>query len=116
LKFSKKNEAHVIQINAKRLREKSLDSEAPNDGTYCLISIKDDIGFDEKYLAAKFTLFERLHSKDSYEGTGIGLSITKKIVEKHKSLVSAKSHPGGGAEFLLLLPVEQEKSVCEDGA
>lgn len=112
LKFSKRTEAPVIEINAQRLCEKSFDGAAQPDGRYCLISIRDNgIGFNEEYLANIFALFERLHSKDSYEGTGIGLAITKKIMEKHSGLVSAKSRPGAGAEFLLLLPVEQHKLV-----
>jgi len=109
LKFSKRDEAPVIQIEAQYLGEKSFDSAMKEDGAYCLISIKDNgIGFDEAYLTNIFALFERLHSKDNYEGTGIGLAITKKIMEKHNGLVSAKSRPGEGAEFLLLLPVKQE--------
>jgi PAS domain S-box-containing protein len=106
LKFSKNEEAPHILIKAQRLRERSFDSVQQEDGPYCLISILDNgIGFDEKYLASIFALFERLHSKDMYEGTGIGLAITKKIMEKHNGLVTARSHPGKGAEFLLLLPV-----------
>jgi len=109
LKFSKEGIAPVIQIKAKRLKEKSFSSSQEANGPFCLISIKDNgIGFDEKYRNQIFALFERLHSKDSYEGTGIGLAITKKIIEKHNGLVHAKSHPGGGAEFLLLLPIEQQ--------
>lgn len=109
LKFSKEKESSRIWISAKRLREKSFESREDEQGPYCLISIKDNgIGFDEKYLSHIFTLFERLHPKDNYEGTGIGLAITKKIMEKHNGLVSAKSTPGEGAEFLLLLPINQE--------
>jgi PAS domain S-box-containing protein len=106
LKFSKGGESPHILIKAYRLREKSFDSALQENGPYCLISILDNgIGFDEKYLASIFALFERLHSKDMYEGTGIGLAITKKIIEKHSGLVTARSYPGKGAEFLLLLPV-----------
>ena len=111
LKFSKPDQAPVIEIGAVNLAEKQFDSEIQQDGPYCLISIKDNgIGFDLKYLNHIFALFERLHSKDSYEGSGIGLSITKKIVEKHDGLVDARSSAGDGAEFLLLLPVSQEKN------
>jgi PAS domain S-box-containing protein len=110
LKFVKKDESPVISIRSKYVGERSFDSAEQEDGPYCIISIKDSgIGFDEKYLEHIFALFERLHSKDSYEGTGIGLAITKKIMEKHHGLVSAKSYLGKGAEFLLLLPVKQAK-------
>lgn len=109
LKFCRKDTPPVIQINAKRLKSKSFESPEDLNGSYCLIDIKDNgIGFEEKYLSNIFALFERLHSKDVYEGTGIGLAITKKIIEKHKGLITAKSRLGEGAEFLLLLPVEQE--------
>ncbi len=108
LKFSKENEAPVIIINAKRINEKSFDADEQHDGPFCIISIKDNgIGFDEKYLPKIFALFERLNPKNIYEGTGIGLAITKKIIEKHNGLIHAKSQQGYGTEFLLLLPVSQ---------
>ncbi len=110
LKFTKKGQAPLIAIQSHRLRQKSFSSAADESGPFVLISIKDNgIGFDEKYGGQIFALFERLHSKDIYEGTGIGLAITKKIIEKHNGLVSVKSRPGDGAEFLLLLPVNEEK-------
>lgn len=117
LKFSKSDEVPVIDIKARRLAERSFDSVTQRNGGYCLISIRDHgIGFDKKYGNHIFALFERLHSKHLYEGTGIGLAITKKIVEKHNGLIRAKSSPGKGAEFLLLLPVTQEKKWNDDDA
>jgi PAS domain S-box-containing protein len=110
LKFSKNHQPPHIHIKSTRHREKRFESPVQDDGPFCIISIKDNgIGFDEKYLAQIFALFERLHTKDSYEGTGIGLAITKKIMDKHNGLVSAKSHAGQGAEFLLLFPIDQRK-------
>ena len=106
LKFSNGEKDPVITITSKRIKLKSFDSEEEPDGPYCLISIKDNgIGFDQKYVTNIFTLFERLHSKNTYEGTGIGLAITNRIIEKHHGLVTAKSEPGMGAEFLFVLPV-----------
>ncbi|MRG44633.1 PAS domain-containing protein [Chitinophaga sp. SYP-B3965] len=111
LKFSKPDLAPVIEISSTYLVEKFFDGLPQPDGPYCLIRIKDNgIGFDQKYQNHIFALFERLHSKDSYEGSGIGLSITKKIIEKHDGLVHVRSTSGEGAEFLLLLPVSQEKN------
>jgi len=108
LKFSKPDQPPVIEINCRRLSNKSFDSQEEENGPYCLISIKDNgIGFDEKYVSNIFTLFERLHSKNDYEGTGIGLAITNRIIEKHHGLVTARSNDGMGAEFLILLPVSQ---------
>ena len=108
LKFSKADVQPVIKIDAKRLSERSFESPEQADGPYCLISITDNgIGFEEKYVENVFSLFERLNSKDKYEGTGIGLAIAKKIVEKHQGLITAKSKEGIGSEFCIILPVNQ---------
>lgn len=109
LKFSKAEIPPVIQIKCKRIAEKSFDSEEHEEGHFCLITIKDNgIGFDDKYVLNIFYLFERLNSKDQYEGTGIGLAIAKKIIEKHNGLITAVSREGAGAEFQIILPVTQE--------
>lgn len=111
LKFSRKEEAPRIAITAKRLAHKSFDSAEQRDGLYCLLSIKDNgIGFNEKYAANIFSLFERLHSKDQYEGTGIGLAITKKIIEKHSGLITVRSSEGNGSEFLIVLPMQKSNN------
>ena len=74
-----------------------------------MISIRDNgIGFDEKYVTNIFALFERLNSKDNYEGTGMGLAIAKKIIDKHNGLITAVSSEGKGAEFRIILPLKQE--------
>jgi PAS domain S-box-containing protein len=106
LKFSQPGLAPVITVEAKRIREKSFDSPDDADGPYCMITINDNgIGFDEKYMDHIFALFERLHSKDKYEGTGIGLAIAKKIIDKHNGLITAKSREGRGASFMIILPM-----------
>jgi PAS domain S-box-containing protein len=105
LKFSKQDLAPVINIRAKRVKEKKFDSEEDENGPYYSISIRDNgIGFDQKYKNNIFALFERLNAKDVYEGTGIGLAIAKKIMEKHNGLIGARSVEGEGAEFILILP------------
>jgi PAS domain S-box-containing protein len=109
LKFSKPGMPPVIEIRCKRVTEKSFTSEEHEEGHYCLITIKDNgIGFDDKYVHNIFYLFERLNSKDQYEGTGIGLAIAKKIIEKHNGLVTAVSREGHGAEFQIILPLSQD--------
>jgi len=106
LKFSRPDEPVNISVTSRKVAEKSLTAREDADGQYCIISIKDNgIGFDEKYLPNIFALFERLHTKDKYEGTGIGMAITKKIIENHNGLINAISSVGNGAEFLLLLPL-----------
>ena len=110
LKFSKPGETPLIEIFSKRINNKSFDAEENSTGPFCLISIKDNgIGFDEKYVSNIFDLFERLHSKDKYEGTGIGLAIAKKIIEKHQGLITATSKTGNGAEFKIILPISQSQ-------
>ena len=109
LKFSKKDEIPTINITGKIVAEKSFDSPESKKGKYCIISIKDNgIGFEEKYHSSVFAIFERLNSKESYEGTGIGMAITKKIMEKHDGLVTAQSQLGVGSDFMLLFPLTQE--------
>jgi two-component system, chemotaxis family, CheB/CheR fusion protein len=108
LKFSRPDTLPVVQISGGLIKEKSFDSPLATDGDFCRISVKDNgIGFDEKFTASIFNLFQRLHSKDKYEGSGIGLAITKKIVEKHQGLITAHSREGSGAEFIIILPVKQ---------
>ena len=108
LKFAIADVAPVIEIKSRRVSEKTFNSIEDADGPYWLISIRDNgIGFDEKYVQNIFSLFERLNSKDKYEGTGIGLAIAKKIIEKHNGIITAVSKPGEGAEFQMILPVTQ---------
>jgi light-regulated signal transduction histidine kinase (bacteriophytochrome) len=108
LKFSIPEKAPVINIKCQRLAEKSFDSPEQKDGQFLLICIKDNgIGFNEKYLTNIFALFERLNSKDTYDGTGIGLAIAKKIIDKHNGLITASSKEGKGTEFKMILPVLQ---------
>jgi PAS domain S-box-containing protein len=70
------------------------------------ITVSDNgIGFDEKYADRIFTMFERLHGRAAYEGTGIGLAICRKIAHRHGGEIRANSVPGAGAQFVVTLPV-----------
>jgi len=81
----------------------------------CRIAISDNgIGFDEKYLDRIFQVFQRLHSRSEYEGTGIGLAVCRKITDRHGGAISAKSQPGDGATFIVTLPVKQRMSDNND--
>ncbi len=69
------------------------------------------IGFDEKYLDRIFVLFQRLHGRTAYEGTGIGLAICRKIADRHGGSITAKSAPGEGSTFIITLPLNQPKEL-----
>ncbi|MBO9562087.1 MAG: PAS domain S-box protein [Niastella sp.] len=108
LKFSNPNVAPRVTISGRHLAEKSFDSADQADGPFYLISIEDNgIGFEEKYIPNIFSLFERLNAKEKYEGSGIGLAITKKIVEKHSGIMHVTSTPGQGSSFHIILPVKR---------
>jgi len=80
-------------------------------GDLCELRIRDNgIGFDEKYLDRIFTIFQRLHGKSQYEGTGVGLAVVRRIVERHHGQVTAKSSPGQGTTFIIQLPVRQKRN------
>jgi signal transduction histidine kinase len=73
----------------------------------CLIFVEDNgIGFDEKYQERIFSPFQRLHHRDRFGGTGIGLAICRKIVESHGGTITARSTPGKGALFIIALPAQ----------
>jgi signal transduction histidine kinase len=69
------------------------------------------IGIEEKYQERIFGLFQRLHPRDVFEGTGIGLALCRKIVERHGGQITAHSMPGKGTVFEVLLPLVQETPV-----
>ncbi|MGB3509245.1 MAG: PAS domain S-box protein [Microcoleaceae cyanobacterium] len=72
------------------------------------IMVSDNgIGFEEKYLDRIFTPFQRLHGKQQYEGTGMGLAICRKIVERHNGNITARSSPDRGTTFVVTLPIQQ---------
>jgi PAS domain S-box-containing protein len=99
IKYAKADTQPVIEISSE-IRD-----------TECIIYVKDNgIGFDEKYLEKIFTIFQRLHGKNEYEGTGIGLAICKKIVERHNGIISARSKVGEGSTFIVTLPLKQNGS------
>ncbi|SFD85088.1 His Kinase A (phospho-acceptor) domain-containing protein [Chitinophaga sp. CF118] len=108
LKFTRPDVTPTIHVKGERIAQKAINSFTAADGLYCRITISDNgIGFNEKYLPKIFTLFQRLHGNETYEGTGIGLAIAKKVVEKHQGIISAYSKENEGATFVLVLPIEQ---------
>ena len=71
---------------------------------YCIAVTDNGIGFEEKYAERIFQVFQRLHGKSQYAGTGIGLAICEKVVANHGGAITAQSQPGKGATFTIYLP------------
>jgi light-regulated signal transduction histidine kinase (bacteriophytochrome) len=110
LKFQPKNAKPVIKIDASIVEDPSLVSAAG----LCQITVEDNgIGFDEKYLEKVFAVFQRLHGRSEYEGTGIGLAVCRRIVDRHGGSITAHSKPDEGATFIVTLPVQQSKPETE---
>ncbi|WP_343593754.1 response regulator [Flavobacterium sp.] len=107
LKFSGTENKPEIEITSEIIADKSIDSPTSPEGQFCRITVKDNgIGFDEKYLDRIFIIFQSLNDRQTYEGTGIGLAIAKKIIDKHNGLITAKSEVGKGASFIIVLPLK----------
>jgi PAS domain S-box-containing protein len=96
LKFHHEGTAPVIRVSSQLM-----------DGK-CQINVKDNgIGFDTQYLDRIFKPFQRLHGRDEYEGSGMGLAICRRIVERHSGEITAISAPGEGTTFIVTLPINQ---------
>lgn len=114
LKYCRAGIPPLVRIYSQRLDERPPDSmdESVLARQVCQILVEDNgIGFDEKYLDRIFTVFQRLHKKGEYEGTGVGLAICRKIVDRHSGAITARSSPGEGATFVVTLPFRQPKEV-----
>ena len=105
LKFRRPEEPPVVKVEAQIV---SGPGTLPQQ--LCKLMVSDNgIGFDEKYLDRIFNVFQRLHTRSEYEGTGMGLAITKKIALHHGGEITANSQPGHGATFIVTLPVSHPK-------
>lgn len=108
LKFSKEGIPPVIKISSEFINME--DGEQ-----FCRISVSDNgIGFNDKYIDKMFAIFQRLNARESYEGTGIGLAIVKKVIEKHNGTITAYGREGEGATFVMTLPVHQTETLQLD--
>jgi PAS domain S-box-containing protein len=107
LKYSKENVAPEIYITASKVTAENEDviSLKTKDKYYRIVFRDNGIGFEQEYAEKIFILFNRLHNKNEYAGTGIGLSICRKIVENHKGYIFAEGEPNVGATFTIYLPI-----------
>jgi PAS domain S-box-containing protein len=103
LKFHRPDVPPRVSVSAK-LKKSTLHRE----GEYEITIADNGVGFDEKYLDRIFAVFQRLHSRESYEGTGIGLAVCRKIVERHGGTITARSTLGEGSTFIITLPVPKK--------
>ncbi len=108
IKFQKPNVPLFIEIKSKLYPAKAgFDPHPPGEHGFVKISIRDNgIGFDEKYLNKAFALFQKIHHTPNDEGTGVGLPICQKIVERHCGYIRAKSTPGKGTTIIVTLPLK----------
>ena len=112
IKFRKPSEQLVINVDCHEYNFKDYPQlPLEKNMKYVKIQVKDNgIGFDQEFSQRIFMIFQRLHGKVEYQGSGIGLAICKKIVENHNGFIFADGTPGGGASFTILLPETQTQS------
>lgn len=111
LKFRKPSTSPVVKITAEKInkQDKRFAASMPANGDYYKISVTDNgIGFDQQYADEIFVVFKRLHSYHEFKGTGVGLSICKKIVENHNGFIMAEGKIDDGATFIIGLPEKPE--------
>ncbi|WP_299322752.1 ATP-binding protein [uncultured Maribacter sp.] len=109
IKYSKSDVPLVVTIEIEIITNaNTIDENLLNDKEYVQITITDNgIGFDEQFSEKIFEVFQRLHSKQEYVGTGIGLAIVKKIVQNHAGIISATGELNNGSVFTIVLPKKQ---------
>jgi PAS domain S-box-containing protein len=111
LKFHRHEEPRVVKIYSQQMQSQDNHPTGGSQSTeqYQIIVEDNGIGFDEKYLDRIFNVFQRLHSRSDYEGTGMGLAICRKIAERHGGSITGESTLGQGAKFIVTLPIKQRK-------
>ena len=115
IKFTREGLIPEVFIKSERIEGAGIDGlsrDLANDTFYKIYIQDNGIGFDPKYAEDIFVVFKRLHSYHEFEGTGIGLSICKKIIDKHNGYITAESSPDKGSTFIITLP---EKSLMQLG-
>jgi PAS domain S-box-containing protein len=110
LKFHRPGVPPIVSVTSRVLpRERGAD---PESGDRCEVCVGDNgLGFEQQYAERIFGLFQRLHGRTEFEGTGIGLAICRKIVERHGGVIVACSTPQDGSRFTITLPLRQPEEV-----
>jgi two-component system CheB/CheR fusion protein len=103
LNFSRENVPPYVHIAYEQM---------PGSGVFTIIITDNGIGFSEQYKEKIFSLFQRLNTKDQFEGSGIGLAVTRKIIANQHGSISAKSEEGKGSEFRIELPIRKLAPVA----
>ncbi len=110
LKFRRPEAPPVVKVEAQIIP----DPDTP-EKKLCRLTVSDNcIGFEEKYVDRIFNVFQRLHTRNEYEGTGMGLAIVKKIALYHGGDITAKSKPGEGSTFILTVPVTHPQKAPDE--
>lgn len=93
IKYSSKTKNAIVEISSKKINDEVVYTVHDNG-----------VGFDMEYIDKLFCVFQRLHAQEEFAGTGVGLAIAKRIIQKHEGRIWAESHPGNGATFYFALP------------
>jgi len=113
IKFRREKVPLSVRVSG-RILEPAISGISGAHAAMCEIQVADNgIGFDEKHLDRLFAIFQRLHGRGTYEGTGVGLAICRKVCELHGGLITAKSREGEGSTFIVRLPIEQMSRTME---
>lgn len=113
LKFQPPDAKPVVKIDAQIIKRNFGGGGETNPADeLCELTIQDNgIGFEEKYTDKIFAVFQRLHGRGEFEGTGVGLAVCRRITDRHGGTISAKSKLGEGATFIVTLPVKHTKGI-----
>jgi light-regulated signal transduction histidine kinase (bacteriophytochrome) len=117
LKFQAAGASPIIKVDAQLVTRDQIQEDAvfpkppptaKPDDKFCVLTVQDNgIGFEEQYLEKIFAVFQRLHGRAEYEGTGVGLAVCRRITDRHGGLITAQSKPGEGSIFIVILPIRQ---------
>ena len=113
LKYRREGVPVVVRISSDIVRDNDGYSE-PKNRLHKIMVTDNGIGFEDEYVERIFGIFQRLHGRGSFSGTGVGLAIVRKIIERHHGTVSAKGVPNEGSTFTLVVPEQQFIDKAQD--